>query len=468
MMKKHKKLLIVLLLVALLGGIYAYLILHPPADEEGNSMQTILSQEESDLSGVTVTPADSTTFTVSLQQDGESTLYTMDDKEHDYDDTQMSSLVGVICELSGYLVESDCENPDSYGLGQTPAGGSVSIERTDGSGFTVLLGKENTAIGGIYCRLSDSNEIYLLNQDASEQLTADLQSYRSLLVAGGYYDLYSDLDSLSISGSGRSTITIERRNTDDLREDAVNSYSEFVFIRPVSCAADDSAFSDGTLMQLQYALTAQSIAADDPSDLALYGLDDPVSIHIRTNNADVTVLVGNPDGNGGQYMMREGGNTVFVSDASNLSFLDTDWREWRSKDLLSFAQTELKSITLSDGDTLHSVVFTQTDEEDEDGNTERTTTATYNGEQMTEDAMDACYINYSSISFTEQLDSAPDGSPQYVIAVDLENGSRYTVQFVKYASRTYAANVDGSSEWFTVSQDTVTALLDSMTTGESD
>ena len=112
--------------------------------------------------------------------------------------------------------------------------------------------------------------------------------------------------------------------------------------------------------------------------------------------------------------------------------------------------------------------FTQTDTEDEDGNVERTTTAKYNGTDMTEDAMDACYINYSAISFTEQLDSAPSGSPEYAAAIELEDGTRHTISFVKYASRTYAANVDGGNEWFAVSQDTVNALVNSMTAGDAE
>ena len=463
-MKKHKKLLAAALAVAALGGLYAYLILHPAAEETDEDDVSILSLDSSTLSAVTVTPSDGNAFTISLSQDGDTTVYAMSDDAHDYDDTQMSALVGAVCDLSGYEVETGCTDLTAYGLADEDTKASIAVK--GGTDSTILLGKENSALGGTYCRLDGSKDVYLVDADAAAQLTADLSDYRSLLVAGGYYDLYSDLDHLEIHTD--PVLVAERRSTDSIREDAVSAYSEFVLLNPVSCSADDSAFSDDLLTQLQYALTAQSIAEDDPSDLSKYGLDDPVAIRIRTDNADFRILVGDSDGSGGRYLMREGGSTVFISDASNLAFLDSDWRTYRSDELLSFGKTELKQISLSDGDTLHRVDFTQTDTEDEDGNVERTTTAKYNGTDMTEDAMDACYINYSAISFTEQLDGAPSGSPEYAAAIELEDGTRHTICFVKYASRTYAANVDGSDEWFAVSQDTVSALVNSMTAGDAE
>lgn len=461
---KHKKLIAAALAVAVLGGLYAWLMLNPAAEEDEDAEQPILSLEKNELSALTVTPAGGTEFTIRLTQDGSTTVYTMSDSAHDYDDTQMSELVSAVCELSGQKIESGSKRLDTYGLEK--GGTSVRIRQKSGTS-TLLLGKENTALGGTYCRLDGSDDVYLLSTDTAAQLTADLISYRQLLVAGGYYDLYSDMDSLTISGSGRTAIAAGRRSMDGIREDAADAYSDFVFLQPVPCAADDSAFSDGLLTQLQYALTAQSIAEDDPSDLSRYGLDDPVSIRIKTDNADFTILVGAADGDGGRYLMREGGSTVFISDASNLEFLDKDWRAYRSDVLLSFGRTELKRITLSEGDTLHRVDFSQTDEKDDDGDTLRTTTAKYNGTDMTDDAMDACYTNYSSIRFTEQLDGAPSGSPKYTASVELEDGTRHTVSFVKHGSRTYAANVDGGAEWFSVPQDTVTALLDSMTAGDA-
>ncbi|MGN1031531.1 MAG: DUF4340 domain-containing protein [Butyricicoccaceae bacterium] len=466
---KHKKLIAAALAVAALGGVYAWLMLHPAAEEDADDEeQTILSIEESKLSRITVTPTEGDAFSIRIQQEDDSTVYTMDDSKHDYDDTQMSALASAVCDLSGHAVETDSTNLDSYGLSAEDDPFSVTVQLDGDSTQTILLGKQNSALGGTYCRLDGSEDVYLLDEDTVEQLTADLMSYRQLLVAGGYYDLYSDAQSLTVSGPGRKTLTIERRDTDSLREDAASSYSEFILTAPVQCDADDTVLSDGLLTGLQYALTAYDIVEDDPADLSQYGLDNPVTVRVRTDNADFTVLIGKEDGDGGRYLMRKDGNTVFCSDESDFDFLDSDWSAWRSRKLLSFGLTELKCITFSDGKTTHRVNFTQTDEEDEDGETTRTTTSKLDGETMSEDAMNALYTNYSAIRFTEALSDTPSRDADYTVTVERTDGTKSTIRFVKYASRTYAANVDGSSEWFAVSQDTLTTLQDCLTVGDTD
>ena len=83
-------------------------------------------------------------------------------------------------------------------------------------------------------------------------------------------------------------------------------------------------------------------------------------------------------------------------------------------------------------------------------------------------AMDVGKYECYALTENELLDSAPSGSPEYAAAIELEDGTRHTISFVKYASRTYAANVDGGNEWFAVSQDTVNALVNSMTAGDAE
>ena len=262
-----------------------------------------------------------------------------------------------------------------------------------------------------------------------------------------------------------TTVAIQARDTADMDDSVADSYSEFIFTQPVACNADDNTLSTGVLSDLQDALTAQAIVEDDPADLSKYGLENPTArLHLTTSSLDATVLVGDTDDDGGIYLMKEGGSTVFLSTASSFGFLKEDWNDWRSTNLMPCALGELSSITVKQGDTTHTVSITHI--EDDEGETEDT--ATLDGADMTDDALQQLYLAVSSVNYVRLLEQPEDKQPEVTVTLTMTDGSTRSLAFAKGGSREYLVRVNNGTFSYGVGQDDLTSILDALTTGSAE
>lgn len=262
-----------------------------------------------------------------------------------------------------------------------------------------------------------------------------------------------------------TTVTLSARDTSDMDEDAAEAYSEYVFTAPISCDADDSELSTGLLSGLQSGLTAQSIAEDNPSDLSKYGLDDPIRIEIAASSLDAAILVGDETDDGGIYVMKEGGKTVYLCTASDYSFLEEDWNDWRSSNLMPCALSEVDTITVTEDGETHTVDIThvEADENEEDDTDDHT--ATLDGEDMTDDALEQFFLAITSVNYTRLVENPQQAEASVTVTLTMNDGSTRSLAFTKGGSREYLVSVNGGAYAYGVSQDDLTSILDGLTTG---
>lgn len=484
MRKNTKRLLLGLVAVAILGGIYAGLMHMPDEQDTSSETKTLVSLDTEKLSSVHVTLSSGDDYTLTSTTKNKKTTYAMSGSQDAsaYSDSLMQNLCSTASSISGQVIETSCEDLSKYGLADSDSVSTVAITDTDGNTTTLHFGVSSDVVSGTYCSVDGKTDVYLVDSDTASALLEQESYYRNLTVLGSYYSLSSEVQSLTVDALADGTVlTIQARDTSGMDETTAKAYSDFVFTAPVSCDADDSALKNGLLSDLQTLLTAQSIAEDNPSDLSQYGLDKPVTrVHIKTNSIDATILIGSTtDDNSGRYVMKEGGSTVFISDASGCGFLNDTWSDWRSTNLMPFSLNEVSQITVTQDGTTHTVTVTQEtadadsqDAESEDSsNTDSSDTssdvsqtAALDGETMSTEALQKLYAALDSVNYTRILDTPTQQQALASVTLTMTDGSTRSLSFAKGGSREYLVSVDGGAYTYGVQQDELTSITDALTT----
>ena len=466
MTKNTKRLLFGVIAVAVLGGTYAALLLHP-AEEEADSVpsEELVSMDTADLASVQVTLRDGSSFTMTTSSDDSGTSYTMSGaSEDDYSESLMQGLMDAACDISARPIEETCSDPEKYGLSAEDDTNTLVITDTDGTAVTLTIGLSGEL--GTYCSTNGGTAVYLLDSDTAETLTQAQSYYRNLTVLGGYYSLSDELKSLTIDHmDDGTTVTLSARDTSDMDSDVAQAYSKYVFTAPLSCDADDDELSTGLLSGLQSGLTAQSIVEDNPSDLSRYGLDDPTRIELAASSLDAAILIGDATDDGGIYVMKEGGKTVYLCTASDYSFLEEDWNDWRSTNLLPCALSEVDKITVTQGDETHTVDITHVEADENESDDADDDTATLDGADMTDDALEQFFLAITSVNYPRLIDDPQDAAASATVTLTMNDGSTRSLAFTKGGSREYLVSVDGGAYAYGVPQDDLTSILDALTTG---
>ncbi len=449
--------------VAVLGGIYAALLLHPAEQKDSERSVSLTSFDTGALSQVRVTPRGNLPFTVDIAADNSGTSCTMaGETASDYSDALMQALADAACAISARPIEQDCQKPETYGLSPADPTDTLTVTDTGGTSVTLTLGLTVDALG-TYCT-PNGRDIYLLDSETAQTLTRPQSFYRNLSILDGYYSLSDELKTLSIDRMSDGTaLALRARDTADAGGTS-DIASKYVFTAPHACDADDTALTGGLFSGLQSGLTARSIAADDPSDLKKYGLDHPVRIHLTANNLDAALLVGAKTDDGGIYVMRDGGRTVFVCAAADYAFLDADWNDWRSTCLMTCALSQISSVSVAQGGTVHTARITHIPADENPASDTDTDTAELDGKAMSADALQQLYLAVTSVHYSRLLDPAQRAAEELRVTLTLTDGTQHTLAFAKGGSREYLAAVDGDAFAYGVPQAEVTSILDALKT----
>ncbi len=483
MRKNTKRLIGGLVAVAILGGVYAGLMHMPDEQDTSSETKTLVSLDTEKLSSVHVTLSGGDDYTLTSTTENKKTTYSMSGSQDAsaYSDSLMQNLCSTASSISGQVVETSCDDLSKYGLADSDSVSTVAIIDTDGQTTTLRFGVSSDVVSGTYCNIDGKTDVYLVDSDTASALLEQESYYRNLTVLGSYYSLSSEVKSLTVDALADGTVlTIQARDTSSMDETTAKAYSDFVFTAPVSCDADDSALKNSLLSDLQTLLTAQCIAEDNPSDLSQYGLDKPTArVHIKTNSIDATVLIGSKmDDNSGCYVMKEGGSTVFISDASGCGFLNDTWSDWRSTNLMPFSLNEVSQITVTQDGTTHTVAVTQEtsdedsqDESEDSSNTDSSDTssdvsqtAALDGETMSTEALQKLYAALDSVNYTRILDTPTQQQALASVTLTMTDGSTRSLSFAKGGSREYLVSVDGGAYAYGVQQDELTSITDALTT----
>jgi hypothetical protein len=231
-------------------------------------------------------------------------------------------------------------DPATYGL--SPAAKTVGVVG-DGFAHTIALGRESTA-GKAFVMIDDEKSVYVVDDDlhdATEPFTPE--DYRSTTLAAMNADKAT---TVTLIRDGK-TITLAR------------SKGRWAFDVGATGRVDDEAVE--SLVGTMTFANIESFVADNPADLAAYGLDEPGStLTVTADEVTQTLRIGNArDLAGDQFFaMLNDVPMVFVLAKELVDRLNKTVDGLRDPRITNVARSDVREITLqrADADDLHFVL----------------------------------------------------------------------------------------------------------------
>ncbi len=211
------------------------------------------------------------------------------------------------------IVEEDAEDLSLYGLDNPTS--VVTVNLADGEEQVFHVGKRTPSRTLYYFRKQDDNTVYTINSHRGDSLTSTLERYRDK-------DLFEinpeEIKSFVIEGEERDTIAIRLKEEHEID----GMLAAWQMTEPFNRSANGHNVEEIILISLPD-IGISNFVADEPEDLAVYGLDTPKYRLAFTNMEDetITLLLGNVE-DSMIYMQIEGQQPVYLIGESAVAFRD--------------------------------------------------------------------------------------------------------------------------------------------------
>ena len=282
--------------------------LNSDGEPQQNGSGSLLSYVPSQIELIEVKNADGS-FTVSAHtHEGEATEYTLVGYEDFALQTGMpDNVANDAAQLSFSTVASTGGNIADFGLDSPRA--EVKVSFTDSTKAVIRVGGEAPASAGTYIAFGDSDEVYLVSDDAVDSFLYKLTELISLTVTESAESVDdSALTRLTLSGSRYPESIVIEPNDDE--DDTEHSYK---LTAPEHTLASEYAAADiaGSIRGLYASEVAAVISSD--SELADYGLDKAFA-EVKAEYPDITIRLraSEPDDSGDVYLIDLTGNTRVI------------------------------------------------------------------------------------------------------------------------------------------------------------
>jgi len=451
-MAKPLRALCIALAVVLALGLCAWLLLRTPAktDKDG-AAPALVSKTAAEVAEVAVeNTAGSYTAT---QRDG---VVTVGDLPASVLNTEYAGLLMDECSSITYDEVAN-DKPDDlslYGLAQPEA--TVRITYTDGSHFTLLVGKEEPVSGGRYCKSADDGRVLLFKRGRTVRFTMPIEKYINYVIipptdSKALVDCVGDF---TFSGTALpAPVVLRRIDTDTdaaLRREAVSFGAvSHLIVSPGLHEADQSYLAkvfDGLLGLLSEGVVDYNCSE---ADLAQYPLDAPL---LRLEFDYRTTPSGAYSHYDLRYALLDDGTPVVTCNGSGVVYKvlgDLAWQSVSYEQLilrwfLSPLITDVAGITLTvDGKTYDFVLG---------GTNAKDLTATCNGQPVDTEQFRRWYtLLVSAGSEGSALTDAgtPAGTPRLTIRYRYRDTAKADdlLSAWDYTTRRLLVGVNGSCEF---------------------
>lgn len=236
-------------------------------------------------------------------------------------------------------LEADAD-PATYGL--SPAMKTIDVAG-DGFAHTIMLGRESTA-GKAFVMIDDAKSIYVVDDDlhdAADPFSPD--DYRSTTLAA------MDAD------NAKAVILTRDGNTIAL----ARAKGQWTFDQGASGRVDTGAV-DSLVGTMTFA-TIETFVADNPDDLAVYGLAEPAwTLAVTTDQTTQTLRIGHARDLAGEqfFAMLNDVPVVFILAKEQVDRLNKTVDDLRDPHITNVARSDIREIMLqrADADDLHFVL----------------------------------------------------------------------------------------------------------------
>ncbi len=402
-------------------------------DENGNILQngvgSLLTYVPADIKQIDVENEDGSFTVTSHTPEGEATVYTLVGFEgYTLQEGIAGEVASHVSALEFTKIITASGNLSDYGLDKPRA--TVNVSFNDDTTAVIRVG--NNAAGedtGTYVAFGSSDAVYLVATENVEPFLYSVNSFISLDVTDKMEDSENaEFSSLTISGTRYDEpITLEP-NTDK----AIDAAYIVTSPRRMYANATESYDIAGNIRGLY----AEEVVCVNPSDnqLSSYGLSEPyASVKATYPDTEITLHASAANDDGLVYIYNPDKNVVYTIQLAAVSWAKTGLDLLMPENPLIVNKAYVSEISFSAGDTSFDLDVTSSTETvtDDDGNEQEvtTTTATYDGKELTEQNFSIFFQNLNAI----KNQGSPNG----------EKGS-------KVMSVTYSYSSDRSADTLTV------------------
>ncbi len=339
------------------------------------------------------------------------------------DSSEVSGITTNLASLDIQRVIDD--NPSDVAQYQLDKPRLVVTFKADGKPHTLKIGRKTPPGSDLYARVDDQTRVVLIPSFVETTFNRTTFDLRDKAVLAVNRDEVGSLAVTTPSGSMR----FEKGG------------GAWKMIEPVAARADFSGV-EGLVSRLT-TLQMKSIASDNASDLAKYGLDKPAAtVTLGSGSSKATLAVGSASGEGAVYARDESKPLVVTIDASLLDELKKPAADYRQKDLF-----DARAFNATKVDVTYQGVTTSFQKSTAKGSDGQDTTA---WKQVAPAAKDADRTKVEDlISAATQAralgfaDSAPKGAldpPELTVTITSDEGKRQEkVSFGRSGTQAFAA-----------------------------
>lgn len=418
-----------------------------PVDDNGEILQngsgSLLSYVPADIKQIDVENKDGSFTVTSHTPEGEATVYTLVGFE-DYalQDGIADEIASHSAALDFTRVISADANLADFGLDKPVA--TVSITYNDDTSAVIRVGSdaagENT---GTYVAFGSTNAVYLVSTDDVSAFLYSVNSLISLDITDPMEDSdNSEFSSLTISGARfDEPITLEP-NTDDAVEAAYIVTSPKRFYANATESYDIAGNIRG--------LYAESVVCVNPSDsqLSSYGLSTPyATVKASYPDTDITLHASAPGDDGIVYVFNPDKNVVYTIQLAAVSWAKTSLDLLLPENPIAVRMKYVSGISFTAGDTDFTLDVKTTVEEstDDDGNEQEitTTTASYNGKELTEANFNVFFQNLNAIKNQGSAEESGSGKVMTVTYTYSTDRASDTLTVYGTGAAKYILDVNG-------------------------
>jgi hypothetical protein len=331
----------------------------------------------------------------------------------------------------------------------------------------IHIGKLTSLEDSYYARMKDDDTVYAISNYIAHNLMRTEMQYREM----SFFPSYFKEDTLEVDADESITyirirnpetdvdIEISARSDEELRVLPVGT-SKFFMTIPVNHECNDMAVADKFINRAA-ALNVTKVVEDDPEDLSIYGLDEPLELWMTNDDGkSVHYLIGSNEGPVA-YVMVEGANSVltaegFEPDLRNLNHVTLMFK-------LAWIHNieDVKSIVydLQGEKRLYEIRENKKDE----NNKVISFVATLDGRPLSEENARRLYSRTHDMLIVGETSEEFDRqgmTPQYTITINMLDGTKNVMELYRLNERQYAVSVNEGELNYYINASDVKELLE--------
>ncbi|MDR0936259.1 MAG: DUF4340 domain-containing protein [Oscillospiraceae bacterium] len=470
--KKTIRLVIILLaiVVVCVSAIAVANIVAPPENPNASATATgtpapavpYITREDAELlTGYEAKHANGKAFIVSFGTDeqGKATYEFSPKAEYfSYNTAKFRTMRYQLCGMAAMkLVEEKTDDLSKYGLDKPQF--TLTLKFTNKT-IKFFLGNATPVDVGYYAKTDDSDRIYLIGQGLAEMVMRDEFAYREIASFPKYTgdEVYENIDWVTLTQ--RDGTVIEIRGDNDMIIAGNVTASHYIMLQPLVSSVNDQFVMErifDVVAKVNYTGIDSDITREKLKD---YGLDKSARMQMRDtqgNSLDIVIGKKATTATGGEYYYCADTDqynaavedgiplTLLIYDAVSMDWLTVNYLDIFDRSVWGYDIHTVESVDYDlDGDK-YTLKFTEFDAVGETGVEYKDVVGELNGKELTSLNAKRLYSRTLGLRRVGEVSADISGKADYVITLNMRNGSKHRLELVPLNERQYAAVVDGTA-----------------------